>query len=152
MDDVTWQVLTAVLTMGGLALSALAWKRRGVASGIRGVAWSLIPLAAFLTGTLRLLWEIGDAVATWAVRLVFSPFVWLGIVVAGVSATLFVVSSFMRRRGVGVRSGSRGRVRSGKDKQALPSPSRGSGEPAGSSAGDDDLADIEAILKKHGIS
>lgn len=152
MDDVTWQVLAAVLTISGLGLSALAWKRRGAASGIRGVAWSLLPLAALLTGTLRLLWEIGDAVTTWAVRLVFSPFVWLGIVVAGVSATLFVVSSFMRSRGVGRRSGSRGQVRSGKAKQELPSASHGAGQPAGSSAGDDDLADIEAILKKHGIS
>ena len=148
MDNVTWQVLTAILTITGAVLSAYAWKRRGPASGIRGMAWTLLPLAAFLTGTLALVWEIGSLVVNWAVRLVFSPFVWLGIVVAGVSATLFVVSSFMRRRGVGTKGRAPKAVRSDLSEKALPSRSGQTTE----SPADDDLEDIEAILKKHGIS
>ena len=93
-------------------------------------------LAAGLTGTLRLLWDIADSVVTWATRLVFSPVVWLGIVLAGVSAALFVVSGILRRR-----TASRPAV-SG-------APPRGQGRPAVS--GDDDMAEIEALLKKHGI-
>src|SRR5688572_8605881 len=69
-----------------------------MASGVRGVAWSLLPLAAAMTGLLRVVWEVADSVSSWAVRLVFSPTVWAGIIVAGVSATLFVVSGFLRRR------------------------------------------------------
>lgn len=149
MDNVTWQVLTAILTITGGVLSAYAWKRRGPASGIRGMAWTLLPLAAFLTGTLALVWEIGSLVVNWAVRLVFSPFVWLGIVVAGVSATLFVVSSFMQRRGVGTKGRAPKAVRSDRSEKALPSRSGQAEKPA---SVDDDLEDIEAILKKHGIS
>ena len=150
MDDITWQVTNGlILTAVGLAVSALLWRRRGVASGIRGVAWSLLPLAAALTGTLTLLWSIGDSIVNWAVRLVFSPVVWLGIMVAGVSVVLFGVSSVMNKRGVGTRGRRPKQVGSKEQtKQAIP-PQSG---PAAKSDGDDDLADIESILKKHGIS
>jgi hypothetical protein len=149
IDATTWQALGLVLTVVGLGISVVLWRRRGPAAGIRGVAWSLLPLAAGLTGTLRLLWEIGDAVGSWATRLVFSPVVWLGIVLAGVSAVLFVVASAMRRHGVGVRG--RAAVSGAPDRSAL-----STGGPAATKAGGaaptDDLADIEAILRKHGIS
>ena len=78
-DSSTWQALGVTLTVVGLLVSVLLWRRRGPAAGLRGVAWSLLPAAAGLTGTLRLLWQVGDEVASWAVRLVFSPLVWAGI-------------------------------------------------------------------------
>ncbi len=146
IDDVTWQVLTVVLTAFGLVTSALLWRRRGPASGIRGVAWSLLPLAALLTGTWRLVWEIGDAVLSWAVRFAFSPVVWLGIAVAGVSAALFATSSVMRRRGLGMRgrgSAKRSAVTTGAERPAAEAPAKKSA--------DDEMAEIEAILKKRGI-
>lgn len=148
LDNVTWQVLTVILTVTGFAISALLWQRRGPASGIRGVAWSLLPVAAYLTGTLRLVWEIGDSVVRWATRVVFSPFVWLGIAVAGVSAVLFVVAGQMRRRRIGTKGREPKAKRTRRADAALPStPSRSTAEPPA----DEDLDDVEAILKKHGI-
>jgi hypothetical protein len=146
IDSSTWQALGLTLTCIGLLLSVVAWRRRGPASGLRGVAWSLLPAAAGLTGTLRLLWEIGDSVASWAARLVFSPVVWLGIVLAGVSVVLFVVSAAMKSRGVGSRRpvGSQQH-----DRGELPE--RGSSRKAEPAVQDQDMDDIEAILKKHGI-
>jgi hypothetical protein len=137
IDNATWQALGLTLTVLGLVASFLLWRRRGAASGLRAAAWSLLPLAAGLTGTLRLLWEVADSVATWATRLVFSPVVWLGIVLTGVSVVLFVVSGVLRRRTPSRRAVS-----------GTPAPERG--RPAVS--GDDDMADIEALLKKHGIA
>jgi len=111
------------------------------------LAISLLPVAAFLTGTLRLLWEIGDAVGSWAVRFAFSPFVWLGIVVAGVSAVLFTVSSAMHRRGLGTKG--RRAEQSPTTGRSLPaSPGRATAKPQV----DDDSDDIEEILRRHGIS
>jgi len=137
LDNVTWQALTVILTLMGLVASGLLWRTRGAASGLRMLAIALLPMAAFLTGTLRLLWEIGDAVVSWAVRFAFSPFVWLGIVVAIVSAVLFSVSSVMRRRGLGAKG--------------LPgSPSRAAAKPQTESEPEPD--DIEEILRRHGIS
>jgi hypothetical protein len=136
VDTATWQALGLVLTLLGLGGSAVLWLRRGPASGLRGVAWSLIPLAAGLTGVLKLGWEITDSVVDWAARLVFSPVVWLGIVVAMVSAVLFVVSGFLRRRSAPAGQPPRAE---------LP---RTRSTPAAS----DEFADVEDILRKHGIT
>lgn len=143
IDTSTWQALGLTLTVVGLVASVLVWRRRGAGSGLRGVAWSLLPLAAALTGTLRLLWEVADSVVDWALRLVFSPVVWTGVALAGVSVVLFVVSGFLRRR-----SASRDR---GRDREPAALTDR-AGRPAATTAGDDDMDDIETILRKHGIS
>lgn len=140
LDSATWNALGLVLTLIGLALSAVVWARRGPGRGLRAVAWSLVPLAAALTGLLRLGADIVEAVLRWATRLVFSPVVWLGLVVAAVAAVLFVVSGWLLRR-----RGAPNRVTT--DPKATGAPAvRGS-------KGDDpdDLDDIEEILRKHGI-
>ncbi len=142
IDSVTWQVLALLLTVVGLAISVLLWRTRGPAAGTRGLAWSLLPLAAYLTGVLRLVWEIADALVDWAVRLVFSPMVWLGIALAGVSVMLFMLAAMLRRRGAATAGGRRA-------KRSELSEARS--EPA-SAAETTELDDIEAILKKHGIS
>src|SRR5690242_6518065 len=102
IDSTTWAALALTLTIIGAALSWVAWRRRGLAAGIRGLAWTLVPVAAYLTGTLKLAVNVVNDVTSWATRLVFSPAVWLGVIVAGGSAVLFVVSGLMRSRGIGV--------------------------------------------------
>ena len=139
IDNATWQVFGLTLTLLLLVLSVFMWRRRGAVSGLRTVAWALLPLAAALTGVLRLAWRIVGAVGDWAVRLVFSPTMWAGVVLAGVAVVLFVVSGFLRRRSPGTPPVEA--------KRRPPVP----GKPGGATA-DDDMADIEAILKKHGIS
>ena len=152
IDSSTWQAVGLTLSVVGLVLSALLWKRRGAAAGLRGVAWSLLPAAAGLTGTLRLVWDIGDSVVSWATRLVFSPVVWAGIVLAGVSVVLFVISGAMRARGRGGAAKAAGSAKAvgptGDDRQLPAKRSSRKAEPA---AQDDDMDDIEAILRKHGI-
>ncbi len=158
IDNATWQALGLVLTLLGLGVSVLVWSRRGAASGLRAVAWSLLPLAAALTGVLRLLWEIADSVGRWAVRLVFSPLVWLGVAVAGVSVLLFVVSGVVGR--VSSRRSSRPSVKSSPDPKrpavAATPESRHKAVAAPKANGRRDeglegMEDIEEILRKHGI-
>jgi hypothetical protein len=150
IDSTTWAALALVLAVIGAALSWVAWKRRGLAAGVRGLAWTLVPVALWLTGTLKLAANILEDVATWASRLVFSPAVWAGIIVAGASAALFLASSLMRARGIGAGAGGeKGRGR-GRDRGRESKPveaRRGDGRENDL----DDMADIEAILKKHGI-
>jgi len=144
VDAATWNALGLVLTLIGLGLSAVVWSRRGPARGLRGIAWSLLPLAAGLTGVLRLGWEIADSVGQWAGRLVFSPMVWLGLLVTALSGVLFVVSGMLLRRR-DAKAGKRPVAPSGSP--ALP---RDRSTQQAGSAGDD-MADIEEILRKHGI-
>ena len=152
LDSTTWAALALVLTLIGAALSWLAWRRRGAAAGIRGLAWTLVPIALWLTGTLKLAASIVEDVIDWAARLVFSPVVWLGITVAGVAAVLWVVSGLMRSRGIGVR---RNRDEPATRTADRARPPAASALPAAKRTKKDDdledMADIEAILKKHGI-
>lgn len=146
MEDATWLALTLVLTALAGAWTWYAAKRRGLAAGVRGAAITLLPPAAWLTGTLEAGVKIVDVVVDWATDLVFSPTVWVGVGLAGVSVLLFVVSGFLRHR----QSGAAGEAAVGEAKaqgRALP-PAGAAGAPAI----DDDLSEIEAILKKRGIS
>ena len=157
IDASTWQALGITLTLLGLVISFLVWKRRGAAAGLRGVAWSLLPAAAGLTGTLRLLWQIANSVGDWAVRLVFSPVVWLGIVLTGVSVVLFGVSAALRSRGVGsapkrARKAELPRQRSSSKAEKVRGAPHADNDDADNAGDADNLDDIEAILRRHGIS
>jgi hypothetical protein len=142
VDDVAWGVLTLGLTLLGGIYTWFAYQRRGLVAGMRGAGLTLVPLAAYLTKTLQMFTRIADAVTDWATSLVFSPRVWLGVVVAGVAVLLIVVSGALGRRS--------------KAAAAPEDPKRvggGKARPKGDAAiVDDDMADIEAILRDRGIT
>lgn len=151
MDDAAWTALAVTLTALGGLYTVWAWRRRGPAPALRGAALTLLVPAAYLTRTLRMFTRIVDAVGDWALSLVFSPTVWVGVVLAGISAVLFVVSGMLSSRGIGVRGSAPDRDRTGRSgSRALGE--QGQPEAKGKPAIDDDLADIEAILRKRGIS
>jgi hypothetical protein len=160
-DSVAWFPLCAGLTGLGLVLSWLALRRRGAGAGLRGVAWSLLPLAAYLTGAVEMLWRIGTAIADWAGGFVFSPKVWSGVIVFALAVLLFMVSGALRRR-----SAARSGRLEGADRRAV-SPARAAGQPAsleptpagrkaaprkGKADADDEFAEVEEILRRRGIS
>ena len=97
-DQIVGLPLCAGLTGLGLVLSYLAMRRRGLRAGLRGAAWSLLPLAAYLTGAVKMFWKIGVAIGDFATGFVLSTRVWSGIAVAGLAAVLFLVSGGLRRR------------------------------------------------------
>jgi hypothetical protein len=169
-DQIVSLPLCAGLTGLGLVLSYFVMRRRGLGSGLRAAAWSLLPLAAYLTGAVKMFWKIGVAIADFAKGFVFSTEVWSGIAVAGLAALLFVVSGPLRRR----RGGKRGQR--GQDQQAVGAattrtagreiaprtapvaPTTSAQTPVKTRKGknaaddDDDLGDVEDILRRHGIT
>jgi hypothetical protein len=160
VEGTTWAALTAALTVAGAIWTWIAFRRRGAANGLRALGFTLLPAAAWLTGTLEMVVEIAGSVTDWATGLVFNIFTWTGIGLAGLAAVLFVVSGFIRDRQLGrARSGKASGKASGKTggttagvaspkKQGALPPSSGT---AGRSPIDDEMADIEALLKKRGI-
>ena len=156
-SQIEWLPITAGLAILGLIVSFFVWRRRGAAAGLRGVAWSLLPVAAYLIGAIQLLWRFGSAIASFASSFVFSPRVWAGIIVALLSVLLFVVSGRLR---------SRARRRSGG--QAAPKAAGAGPATAATAAGkpgkaistgkrqpavvdDDVLGDAAEVLRRHGI-
>jgi hypothetical protein len=138
------------VTVVGLVLSGLAWRRKGARSGLRGIAWSLLPAAAWLTKSLGLVGTMVAAIVTFAGHFVFSPLAWLGVILVGVSALFFLVSGGMPL--AGWRRRRRNRVEAGQGGNELPRRAPGSSSRPAVESGDDDLAGVRDILKKHGIS
>lgn len=97
-SSIAWLPLCAGLTVLGLVLSYLAGRRRGYLTMLRGAAWSLLPIAAYLTGSVEMFWKIGVAIGHYADGFVFSPVKWAGVAVAGLSALLFFATHGRERR------------------------------------------------------
>ena len=88
---------------------------------------------------------VADAVADWAAGFVFRPSVWLGIAVAIVAVVLIVIGS---------RGRSKARAVGSKSSPAKPAVGGAKAAPAKRAKGgaeDDEFADIEDILRRHGI-
>lgn len=150
MDGTTWAALTAALTVAGGIWTWIAFRRRGAVNGLRALGFTLLPAAAWLTGTLEVVVEIAGSVTDWATGLVFDVVTWAGVGLAGLAVVLFVVSGFLRDRQLGrAQAGGSAASRDRKAPDALPRAS--SSGAAGRSPVDDDLADIEALLRKRGI-
>jgi hypothetical protein len=149
-----WLPLCGGLTLLGLLASWVVWRRRGVAAGLRWVAWSLLPMAAYLTHAVKMLWQIGSAIGDFAASFIFSPQVWSGVALTGIAIVLFVVSGTMRR-GRGQKAGAAGADGPAGKKTSHPAsaPAGKALKPAKSKApaADDDLGDVADILRRHGI-
>ena len=132
------------LALLGVIATGIAWRRGNKGRVVQGVALALAPVALYFSGLLRLLWSGIVAVGTWASTLVFSPAVWFGMALLGLCVVLWVVGGIVARRsrpaGKAVASKSSAAALPAKGKSARSEP------PV-----DDDMAEIEALLKARGI-
>lgn len=131
----TWALALSLAILAGIwTFFAVRKGRPGAAT--RGAGLVLLPFGLLLTGTLTLLLRILDAVSLWASRLVFSPSVWLGAAMVVVSLALIFGGRALARR------------------HAPPAPPKAAVGPASApvGTGDPDLDEIEAILRRRGIS
>jgi hypothetical protein len=180
--SIEWLPLTLGLTIVGVLLSYLTYRRRGLRPAVMVAAWSLLPIAAYLTGATEMFWKIGAAIGKFGTDFVFSPEKWAGIGVTGLAVALFLAAGGRTRRrasrearkaaradrGKGEAEGTSsppalGKARTQPGTQVLPTerqrvpaeraaaatPAKGSRKTAVSD--DDDLKDIEDILRKRGI-
>lgn len=147
MDEATWAALAATLTLLGLVWTYVSYRRRGAIAAMRALGFTTLPVAAWLTGTLEMFTEIAGSITDWATGMVFNPITWTGIGLAGFGVVLIFISGYLRDRQLG----------QAQDGTATPAPKRPLPEaqstraPKSEPAVDDDLADIEAILKRRGI-
>lgn len=148
MEGTTWAALTAALTVAGAIWTWIAFRRRGAANGLRAMGFTLLPAAAWLTGTLEMVVEIAGSVTDWATSLVFNVMTWTGVGLAGLAVVLFVVSGFIRDRQLGRAQRGSAAPGAGTSRRELPP---ANAKATGGSPVDDDLADIEALLRRRGI-
>jgi hypothetical protein len=154
--------LAVGLTLLGIIATGIAWRRGNRSRVIQGVALALAPVALYFSGLLRLLWNGIVAIGTWASKIIFSPAVWFGLSLLAFCVVLWVIGAFVARRfpstpkqkAVAAQSGRKGAATVAVNGPAAKAPaSRGSGKsnaPAKPPV-DDDMAEIEALLKSRGI-
>ncbi|MBO0827286.1 MAG: cellulose synthase [Streptosporangiales bacterium] len=150
-----WLPVAAGLTVVGLLISVVLWRRRGSASGLRAASWSLLPIGLYLVGLLGVLIPFGFRLASWATHLVFALTAWIGLAVIGLAVLLWIVSGVMlsRRRTRYETEDDETAVGPGRDsdtKQVTAGTSPGKAK--GKASDDDEFGDIEEILKRRGIS
>ena len=181
-SSIAWLPLAAGLTVLGLILSYAVLRRSGTRPALRVAAVSLLPIAAYLTGAIEMLWKIGVAIGQFGTGFAFSTTKWVGIGVTGLAIALFFAAGGReaRRAARDKRKAARGRqdgdpevtaadgrrdalagtsaatrgvpadrapVPATRKPEAPPKASRKAAQPAD----DDDLKDIEDILRKRGI-
>lgn len=147
-----WVLLGLVVSVAMVAGTPFIWRRRGAAFGVRWFAAALLPAGFALTGILTLVGRVSSAVTGFFGRAVFSPAVWTGYALLGAALVIWLVARFVSSRSTGSSAGSE-RAAVGSTPAVA---RRGSAAAVGSGrtaapAGDDDFADIEAILKRRGI-
>jgi hypothetical protein len=161
----TWTTIGGAVCVGvtvvGLLLSWLIWRKKGATRGMRAAAWSLLPLAAYLTHSVLLLGRIVNAVVRFAGAFVFSPKAWAGIAVVGIAAGLFLVSGGLpllnwrkareRRKLATQAAQADGAVGQANGSQPTAAVASRSKAPVPKAAEDDDMGDIQEILRRRGI-
>jgi hypothetical protein len=178
-NSIAWLPLALGLTILGLILSYYVYKRRGVRPAVLGTAWSLLPIAAYMTGAIEMLWKVGAAIGQFGTGFVFSPMKWAGIGVTGLAIALFLAAGGRARRKASreARRAARGDRKAGEAEGSSAPPALAKSKagtpgtqilptrrdqvpverPAAAKASrkatpdDDDMKDIEDILRKRGI-
>ena len=147
-DAAAWGALAFALTILGGVVTFFRWRARGLAALLRGAGVSLLPVAAWLTGLLHLVSDVAGAV----VALGGAP----GLRPADVAR-----GRALRRRGGAprgrhpaspARPGGREQRRAGRSAAGASRKAAAPGPEPSPSIGLEDMDDIEAILRKHGIS
>jgi hypothetical protein len=164
-SQIPWFFLCGGLTAVGLIGSWFALRRHGPRAAARWVAWSLLPIALYLIGILQVLWRFGVAIGDFFGALAFSPKVWSGVVLAGISLVLFVVTGGLRGRtrrrqqkaerdteatrelSAAPPAAASAAARPSRQAAPVPAKRKGAATPA-----DEDFGEVAAILKRHGIS
>lgn len=155
MDDsqALWLVACAGLSGIGVLLSILFWRRRGAASGLRLVSWSLLPIGLWLVGLLPIVVTFAARLFEWLTTSVFELRSWIGFAVIGLAVLLWILSGIMlgRRRAAVEAAESDEAVDSGGGESDRQQVAAGKGKSKSDAGSDDDMGDIEDILKRRGI-
>jgi hypothetical protein len=138
------------LTLLGVIATGIAWRRGNKGRVVQGIGLALAPVALYFSGVLRLLWNGIVAVGSWAAKIIFSPAVWFGLSLLGLCLVLWVVGGFLARRFPAKKPA---RVTGTSTAGSLPAPARGGSKAKQTQKApiDEDMAEIEALLKSRGI-
>ncbi len=158
-------VTIAVMTVVVAITAGLFAHGRSPRTLLVGIGLALLPLGLFLTGLSDLLVSGIESLIAWVNRTEWTNTMTWGSGIGGLGILLIVAARFLpgakprqeredgasRERPAAKRSGTKPAVTKGDQQAARPAPRPGGTASRKDAAGDDDLDEIEDILKKRGI-
>jgi hypothetical protein len=138
-----WLPWVALASAVGVVPAVLAWRRGRHASALRWIGWAIVPWAAWLLGLVSLVARVSDAFVDWTARFVFNPAAWVGIILSVIATALIVGGARVAGRGRADKPAGQGTGRPA---------TKAGGRPAVAAKADPEDEDIEAILRRHGIT
>lgn len=155
----TWLLpLCALLSLLGLVFTGISWRRGRRGRVVQGVALTLAPVGLYLSGLLRLLWDGFGAVLEWVGTTAFSSLVWVGLGLLGLCAVLWLIGAVVVRRAPARSTKSVTKsapaVSTGRTPTTRSTPTAApaaKGKAKINQPVDEDMAEIEALLKSRGI-
>ncbi|MGI3782484.1 MAG: hypothetical protein ACRYG2_17115 [Janthinobacterium lividum] len=140
------------LSLVGVVVALFVFRRGRRGRAVQVLALALLPVALYLTGLLRLVWDAVVALARWATGDVFDLAAWIGFGVLALCVVLWIVGGVLgRRRRRVAKAAPAGSAKPGQVTTGRSSVGRTRQPAAAAPAQDDDMAEIEALLKSRGI-
>jgi len=146
-----WWPFAAGLTVIGVLLTVLLWRRRGPGPGIKAAGATLLPGAVVLLGLQNVLWALWRSVFRFVVHFVFSPTAWAGLVLGAVGILALIAGGRVQARTRRVAGSGRPKAAGSSGRKQVDAKKPAKGEPSGLE-GIEGMDDIEEILRKRGIS
>ena len=90
---VEWWPVAGVLTVIGLVLTVLLWRRRGPGAGMRMLGVSFLPGAIVLIGLQDVLKELWKSLARFVTNILFAPQIWVGLGMAAAGVVCLIIGN-----------------------------------------------------------
>jgi hypothetical protein len=155
---VEWWPVAGALTLVGLVLTVLLWRRRGAGAGMRMLGVSFLPGAIVLVGLQGVLKELWKSLVRFATGLLFSPQIWVGVGMAVIAVLCILIGNRLTVRklkevgGTTTVSGTKPAVTGGaKAKSGSPAKQVAAKNPR-EPTGLEGMEDVDEILKRRGIN
>lgn len=168
--------LAVILALLGVVYTGVSYRQGRRGRVVQGVALILAPIALYLSGLLRLVWDAVVAILDWVGSTAFSPTIWAGLGLLGLCVVLWLIGAVVTKRSPSPSKKSRkqGSVDTPAAKAVATKTATPATQPAATSAKgtaakpggtaakpgkrgqaappvDDEMAEIEALLKSRGI-
>lgn len=127
-------VATAALALIGLVYALISW-RAGYGAGriLEGLGLIALSAGLFLSGLMKLAYDLVAALIGWGASLVWTTLVGAGIGALALAVVLWLVAGALNRRGVGVRT--KEDIRARREERRAARAGKGGQPPAGTRPG-----------------
>jgi hypothetical protein len=148
-----WWPWAGAMTVLLLVLTVVTWRRRGAGTGLKLLGVSLLPMAAIMLGLQHTLRLVVTAVWDFITQFVGITTAWIGLGMAALGVLLYLLGGAINARQLSRARAGEPRAVQGETRRAVgPAAPSAPQDRNRKPAADDDLSDVEEILRRRGIN